>query len=62
VLALPRPSADLVLDPASGAYTRLDPETGQWIVFDEDLRCWRPAGAEPALVALPASAPRRRTR
>jgi uncharacterized RDD family membrane protein YckC len=62
VLALPRPAADLVLDPVSGAYTRFDADAGQWLVFDEDRRCWYPAGAEPTLVALPASAPRPPTR
>lgn len=58
VLALPRPAPDLVLDPATGAYTRYDADAGRWLLFDEELRRWRPATAEPALVALPSSAPR----
>ena len=58
VLALPRSQDDLVLDPATGAYSRFDPDAGQWLLFDEELRLWRPATAEPTLVALPASAPR----
>jgi hypothetical protein len=58
VLALSPPQADLVLDPATGAYTRFDADAGQWLVFDEERRQWRPATAEPTLVALPSSAPR----
>ena len=58
VLALPRSQDDLVLDPATGAYSRFDPDAGQWLLFDEELRLWRPATAEPTLVPLPASAPR----
>lgn len=57
VLALPEATTDPLLDPATGAYTRFDAGTDQWLVFDEGLRQWRPA-AEPSLVALPTSAPR----
>lgn len=58
VLALPATTTDPILDPTTGAYTRFDPDAAQWLVFDEALRQWRPAAADPALVALPASAPR----
>lgn len=58
VLALPEATTDPLLDPTTGAYTRFDVDADQWLVFDEALRQWRPAAAEPTLVALPASAPR----
>ena len=58
VLALPEATTDPLLDPVTGAYTRFDADAGQWLVFDEGLRQWRPAAAEPTLVALPSSAPR----
>ena len=57
VLALPATTTDPLLDPITGSYTRFDTDADQWLVFDEDLRQWRPA-AEPSLVALPTSAPR----
>ena len=58
VLALPRSTTDLTFDPATGGYTRFDADAGQWLVFDEERRLWRPATADPTPVALPASAPR----